>query len=154
MKLSSLLDEVLTAAVRWLAGELSQYLPPRRPSRFSFRVREVITPMGKVFEVSVQLPEVPTPNDIATQELVVTVNGEARPAVDVDLGETSVVVGAFAEGTTVEASLVYVDDSVNANRSPARVESLTVSDTEAPPEPGVFGFTVKQVFEDAGPPPA
>lgn len=145
----SLLDTLLAALLRWLAAALAPLLPPRRPGRFTFRTREVITPMGKTFEITVQLPPLPQPNDIAKQELTVTANGTAQPAIELGPNDTEAVVGRFEEGATVEASLVYIDDSPNANRSMARVESTTVSDTEAPPEPGEFGFRVAQVFEPA-----
>lgn len=142
-------ESAFDAFLRWLARELEPFRPPRAPAPFTLLTLEVLTPMGKVFNVSAHLPTLPTPNDIAKQELTVTANGKAGAPVDVDLATVDVPLGSFNEGDTVSASLVYVDNSANANRSDPRVESLTVADTVAPPEPGEFGFHVDQAFDEA-----
>lgn len=136
--------DVIVAFLRWLAGVLARYTPPRRPAPFGFTSEQVLTNMASEFLVGLTMPARPEPNDIVAQELTVTVDGAAQPPIAVDLAAPSVPLGQFAPGHVLTASLVYADAA--GNRSEPRVETLTVSDTVAPPEPGDFGFTSEQVF--------
>lgn len=108
------------------------------------------TDMGLHFKVS--LPEFQK-QDIAAQELTVDITKQDSEPVhvwkklDADIVEVTDDLFVAQDGDEVLLSLVYID--ANGNRSESRDVAVTVIDTIAPPQPGVFGLTVThQSFED------
>ncbi len=141
MKTLTVLLGLLRALWIWWVRRHTDWLLPR-PGPFSLTTRKDLT--MKTFPTTAHLPTLPTPNDIARQELIVTVNGKAGDPQDVPLGTTETLVGKFAEGDEVSVSLTYVDDANPANRSESRTETLTIHDTVAPPQPGEFGLSTTE----------
>lgn len=83
------------------------------------------------------LPAVPEGTDVAGQVFTVSVDGTARPEVELDKAATVSSDFEVPQGSTVALSLVYVDDA--GNRSAARTQEFVAQDTIAPSEPGDFG---------------
>lgn len=83
----------------------------------------------------VQLAAVPSGTDVVTQTLVVSVGGEARPAVTLAPDELEHVF-EVPQDSEVSLSLTHTDDAGNV--SPARTHSFTANDTLSPNTPDGF----------------
>jgi hypothetical protein len=82
------------------------------------------------------LPTVPAGTDVASQVLSVSANGTAQPDQTLDKTATTAQF-EVAQGSSVDLSLVYVDDG--GNRSAPRTQSFVANDTIPPEAPGEFG---------------
>jgi hypothetical protein len=127
---------------------------PPTPAPLTFTLRQEFDPMATDaapprFRVLAHIPTRPEPNDIARQVLLLRVDGQEQPEVDVPLDATEFDLGVFPEGTTLSGEFAYIDRSRRANRSEASGFVLTIEDDEAPPKPGEFGLSVRQVFDEA-----
>lgn len=143
--------KLLASLFLWLARICLRPAPPP-PRPFGWSSRKVVRmSMPTVeFDVSINPPPLPLlpagEAPIATLELTLQVNGTAQPAVDIPLTATAFDLGTYPSGTTLTASLVYIDAS--GVRSAPLVESYSVI---APPAPGAFTFTSVEV---TGPTPS
>jgi hypothetical protein len=123
---------VAAAFWRWVAANVSPYIPPKRPGSYSARlVREE----SNMLVYGLQLPA-DTASDIVSRELTVSVEG-SDPVV-VEATETTEF--SAPDNALVNLSLVFVDDA--GNRSEATTFEFTALDTIAPPAPGEFGVAL------------
>jgi hypothetical protein len=137
----------------WLRLWFGVTVAPPRPARFALSIAyKVITKMGAKFKVSVHLPTPPTPSDISHHSLTLTVDGQAQAPITIPLDATDEPLGLYSSGQVLEASLCYVDAGGKAGQP--RVESLTVTDTFPPPQPGEFSLVIaEKVYDDVTPTP-
>jgi hypothetical protein len=90
----------------------------------------------------IQLPSLPEgPNDIASGELTVTIDGGA-PAVFPTAKDATEVDGFSGnDGAAVRASFAYIDDAGNKSTTPAVLDAV-LSDTIPPSDPGALALLV------------
>lgn len=103
--------------------------------------------VGMSLKFTVQLPVVPTPSDIVSQELTVEIAGKQLDVISVGADVTSVENELFVgeDNDEVKLSLAYVDDANNV--SPPSEATAILVDTVAPPQPGVLTLVVtEEVF--------
>lgn len=89
-----------------------------------------------ILKYEAALPAVPPNTDVASQVLVVTVDGTARTPQELS-GTASIATFEVPQDSAVDLSLTYVDDAGNV--SAPRTQSFVAVDTIAPTEPGPFG---------------
>lgn len=135
----------------WKWTQLSS--PPLTPfpDCYALAIREVKTPMGKLFRVIAHLPKVPTQPKIVSQELTVTVNGATlTPSIKPLLDSLSADLGLFHEGDSVQTSLVYTEDSGRTGRP--RVESISIVDKFPATVPDEYTLEItERIFQDDPP---
>jgi len=119
-----------------------------RPKGFGARVqvKEEIEGMAKVFTYKQGLLAVPV--GVASQRLVVTVDGVSGEPITIASEATDVEFKAGPEGVTVELSLDYLDSA--GNDSANATTSFVVADAIGPDMPAGFGELVQTAEEDDG----
>jgi hypothetical protein len=126
-----------SGTVEKITGSVDAIPYPPMPKPFTFKITKEIENM--LYAV-IGLPG-GSASDVVNQELTIQV-GDATPdtrVYSVDASQSEEFPCGVA-GTVVQASLVDVDAS--GNRSEARAETFTVTDTIAPPQPGEFTMNV------------
>lgn len=111
----------------WLAYEIAEYLPPRRPLRMGvYLTRE--SSMGLVYKLTLPPPGAP---DVVKRTLRVTVNGDTHP--DQEVNDSTEL--TFQDNDAVSLSIQDTDDAGNV--SPwSEPYTFTAKDTIAPGQPG------------------
>lgn len=146
MTFGDLLRSLLAVLDAWIAARILRHLPPPQPAPFRFTISQRRATMPVTFDVTLNLPAVPTLTDpqspISRQTLVITVDGTARPPADVPLTDTSYAVGALNDGQVVGADLDYTNAAGYTGAH--RIENVTISSALFPPQPGEFGFSVTE----------
>jgi len=95
-----------------------------------------------VLTYKINLPSEPAePNDIASGELTITVNGQTPAVVATTKGQTEVDGLSGEQGDTVEVTFAYIDDAGNRSVHPS-VLNVTLADTIPPADPGALGLEV------------
>lgn len=90
----------------------------------------------------INLPALPPePNDIASGELTVTVNGSAPVVFPTAKAQTAVEGLTGNEGETVEAAFIWIDDAGNKSQQPAAL-TVVLADTIPPADPGALALEV------------
>ena len=112
-----------------------------RPRGFGVRVQE--SQMGQVFNYRQNL--LPVPDGVASQRLVVTVNGEDQSPIEIPAEALSVTFQAGPAGATVELSLDSIDPS--GNDSDNFETEFVIVDGIPPEAPLGFGELVQESEE-------
>ena len=145
-KLKAVLDELLIVLkllrvlLRWYAFRLTV-----RPRGFGVRVQleEESSVMGQLFTYRQGL--LPVPAGVASQRLVVTVDGVSQEPVSIEAEATSVDFKAGPAGSSLTLSLDYLDGAGNDS---ANLEMTFVVVDGIPPEaPSGFGEMVQLAEE-------
>jgi len=145
-KLKSVLDELVIVLrlarvlLRWYAFRLTV-----RPRGFGVRVQleEEFSLMGQLFTYRQGL--LPAPTGVASQRLVVTVDGVSQEPISIEAEATSVDFKAGPAGASVTLSLEYLDGAGNDS---ANLEMTFVVVDGIPPEaPSGFGDMVQLAEE-------
>lgn len=126
--------ERIATAVERIAAALKR---PPMPGLFSFSANR--KGHGMLNFSIVGLPA-PGASDVVSRELSIQI-GAAEPDVKSVALEASEVTGfSGGDNETVTVSLTDIDDA--GNRSEPRVQSFTLVDNIAPPQPGEFGLRI------------
>jgi hypothetical protein len=95
-----------------------------------------------VLTFTINLPaSPPEPNDIASGELVVTIDGGAPAVFPTTKDQVGVEGLTGNQGVRVLASFVHIDDAGNKSVTPASLD-VVLNDTIPPADPGALGLTV------------
>jgi hypothetical protein len=120
--------------LRWLASAIVQYLPPRKPGRFTLRVTDQDQATMKI---TATLPE-KNALDVASYELTYTVDANP-PVIATSTGDP--ITFSAPTGSKVVATFVQIDGAGNRSEPSDPVE-LTVIDSIAPPKSGPGSLAV------------
>jgi hypothetical protein len=121
---------------------------PAMPGEVDLKVTsQIVLGEKTMLKFDVVLPAIDTTNpnnsDIATRTLSVSVAGAAAIVTKVtDLTTASVSNDAFVGNANDAVALSLVDSDASGNASPSRDESVTLTDTIAPAQPGDFTLKI------------
>ena len=144
MLVASLLDALADAALDWLAANLVNRFPPRRPKRPSAHLTRE---QGSMLFYKPVLGTSGAP-DVVASELTWTVNGGPPTS---ELFTDSLEIGVQA-GDVVVLTQVDIDDAGNRSE-PSPAFEFTAADTLAPPAPGAPGVILVREEPDTPPTP-
>lgn len=129
----------LNVRLSWFSGRVTGTIEIKSPT-----MPGVIKLAEKSQEDSMLLFDLVLPapgaKDVVSRELEIKI-GEGEPVVSSLAADATLATGFQGEDNAVVlAKLTDIDDA--GNRSPAREQSWTLTDTIAPPEPGEMGLNV------------
>ena len=121
------------ALLRWLAGELVNFLPPLAPKRPRVTLLREDNDM-LIYAINLQPPGAP---DVVSRELTEIIDSGTPSILTVVDGQER----GYAQGANVELRLVDIDDQGNRS-APSASLLFIASDTIPPPAPGAVGVTL------------
>lgn len=124
-----------------VTGTVVVYEGPAMPGILRLAVYSEESDMLKFKLTPIPAPGAP---DVVRRELTVTVADGAPTLIELAPDQTEATSDTFVgnDNDRVLTSLVDIDDA--GNRSPAREQEFTLTDTIAPPEPGAIGLEVTE----------